>query len=242
MESCKIIFTCNHEFRSIVSEAISLSIIRNTGSNIDKIIDYSAITDITDVYGFDSNNVKLFIKNIDYQLLNHNSIEWISDFKPADGTIYVVEYVISHRIAQSYDIEECPRCDGNGWYAGILPKNQSVTVSNLNKTVQDFIKILFTDKQADTGYGSNFSQLLGKPIASVEDIVTEITAVINDCVVQLQNNQASAMSSGIVLSDSERLLTVDLIDYDYDRVNNGMTMTMNFRNAAGDSAEFTFLL
>jgi len=241
MESCKIVFTCNHEFNSVVSEAFLISVTKGV-SDTDVLVEDGAVTEITDVYQIDEATAKIFIKGVDFEPFNYNSIKWVSDFRPVDGSVYIVEYVISKRQAISYEIEECPRCSGNGWYAALFPKDESILVSDINKTVQDFIKILFTDKQTGTGYGSNFNQLLGKPITSADDMITEVTAVINDCVVQLQNNQASAISAGSTLSDSERLLSVDLIDYEYDRVNSGITLTMSFQNAAGDSAELTFLM
>lgn len=242
MESCKIIFSCNHEFNKVVSEAVTISVTKSSLSDTDVILSDGTISSIIAVYQLLTDSVKFFIRDIDFEISDYNSLVWIEGASaPADNSQYIVEYVISHRIAENYEIEDCPRCSGNGWYASLLIQNNAVLVSGINKTIQDFIKVIFTEKSSDTGYGSDFNNIIGSPFTSEEAVISEITSVINDCVTQIQNNQSSAITSGATLEDAERLVSVDVVDFEYDSVNNGLVVSLEFKNAANQTATLTFL-
>lgn len=241
MESCRVIFNCDHEFNSVESVAGTVSVSRTAGADTDLIGD-TVVSSVLCVYQMLTNAMKFFIDGTDFQLINNNSIKWLAEgVAPEDESVYFVEYISSRRVAESYELEACPRCAGNGWYAGIL-ESSSVILSGLDKTVQDFLKIIFTDKDASTGYGSSFSSILGSPITSEYDMVTEVTAALNDCVTQLQNRQASATSSGVTLSDEEILVSVELTDYEYDAINSGLIVEFTFKNASNNSATLTLII
>lgn len=231
----RILKPCNHIVEKNNREYGKISMTRNSILGFtDKIPANIKIIRIDKITNKDENIE--YTKNIDYsQDTSDNIIEWLnSKNTPKLGGEYYIHGLYYKKIILNQSIETCERCNGNGWYIDIFNSPLEV-FKDSNKLLQDFIKLLFTEKQED-GYGTTIKDILGSNVYDEMDLGVEISTAIEDCENQLKLVQSSIET----LTDEEKLDTVEIKDIYYDRENCVCYVSIGIINSLGEYIDLTF--
>lgn len=161
-------------------------------------------------------------------------IKWLKgDFDLPN--LYSAEMCYIRTISNLYDKNNCPRCNGDGWYAGIFESGNvnPSKVSDKNKLVQTFLKYIYT-KKTDTGYGTRLTEVPGK-----YDLVEQefINIVVRDEIMSFSkfytDKISSMMLKGYSFSDGEILKAMSVSDIEIDVEEMQIKVTVTFLTADG---------
>lgn len=237
--SPQIIYSCNHIITDRIKLYSSLEVTRNVNTNYpDKLQENIDIIRIDKVY----DNNTIYTRDIDYtQMASNNIIEWtITGTSPLAGEKYYIDALYSKTITEKFEDSECTRCGGNGWYVDLFSQNGSVNiVENESKLAQDFIKVLFTDKQSD-GTGSGIRDILGINIYNDNEVSHKISEIINSCVTQIKKRQEQNIANGIDIPNSEKLSNVIVNKILFVRSEATYYVTISLVNANNKVMSFSF--
>jgi hypothetical protein len=214
-------------------------------SSSDKAPDNLLIIRIDLVYKQNSDGAKTYYYNGTHynQTVSTNILEWITSAAniPQPGEHYFMQCLYIKIDVNKYIPEECPRCGGNGWYVNIIDTAGSSIqiVDGSSKLAQDFIKILYTDKNT-SGYGTSIRDVIGMPIYDPKSIYSEIVSSIKDCEEQIKKSQKEASINGINISEEEILssITVNTIQYVKDQAT--FYVSVSLINVLGTAIKFNF--
>lgn len=218
----KIIFGCNHVISALKRESVLCVILRDSEGLTDVITRSANVADVFYVYQLSDapNSTVNYKKDIDYTI-SENEITWISEHRPANGTLYQCEIMQNRRTISDYsnNPRQCERCYGQGWYVDAMSASyQRVdNVMGTNKLVQDYIKVIYTLKQED-GYGTNLLNLVGQQIYDENLYLSEIGSELTSGALQIQQMQAALLAEDeTALSDDEILMQLEIISMEYDQ-------------------------
>lgn len=214
----KIIHSCNHLIISNTRKYGDIQMIRS--ANI-----YDIIPKNIKINRIDSirlSDDKIYKRGYHYsQSISKDIIEWMNLSEvPRTGEAYTISAAYVYTSSNKYTIDDCPRCNGNGWYSSITDsQGQMSFVSGAQKLVQEFIKLINTESSdttnSDNGssdessdgndYGTDIRKVLGENVYSEVDINNKISASISRCEEYLKRKQNDELANGVQLEDSEIL-------------------------------------
>lgn len=158
------------------------------------------------------------IPGIHFQLIGTNIIAWANtSLMPLAGEIYTAIVATKDSIVRNMGQEECIVCGGNGWYASateITEKKIEIS-SDVEKMVQDFIKILLTDSRY-ASFGTAFKEVSTSAITDENAMKIKITNAIKDAESQIKRKQYELEMNGILVGDDEKLASANLVEADMD--------------------------
>jgi hypothetical protein len=243
LKAVKIINTCNHIVDEINNEIKLDNITRNGSQEFDMICPEYMIVYIDSVYQIlNDGSFKIYYQDIDFIKYTTNKIKWISANLPQTGSTYYIEYQRSKREIKQYPQEDCPKCLGNGWHVRLTDDNDIKinTVTGFDKLVQDFIKILLTEKI--DGYGSSMQDMLGQEIHDVNEFTRSIVNMVFQCETQYKAIQAELFNSGVQLDPLEKLNSVITTDCEYDSDFSSFFLSIIIVNESNKRAEVSLVL
>ena len=238
----KIIFSCDHVIvnktkcygKILMTRDLSGGFPDKVASNI-SIVRIDQITDKTGEIEYSY--------GIDYeQKVSNDIIEWINSLNnPLPGEEYYITASYIKTSIEKFDANSCDRCDGNGWYVDILGGGEiSIpVVSGQDKLIQDFIKVLFSEKDT-SGFGSSIRDVLGSNVYNDVELGLQVSEVISDCTSQIKEAQKQQLDSGVPLSIDEALDTIEIVDILFVREEATCYISFRITNEAGNSVKFSF--
>lgn len=241
--SPKIIFGCDHVIidkkkcygKILMTRDLSGGFPDKVASNI-SIVRIDQITDVTE-------NIE-YSYGVDYeQKVSNDIIEWINPLNnPAPGEKYYIVASYIKTSIEKQDTSTCDRCDGNGWYVDILGGGDiSIpSIKGEDKLIQDFIKILFTEKDSNSGYGSSIKDILGSNIYNEVDLGLKVSEIISDCTNQIKEAQKQQLDSGVPLPANEALDNVEISQILFVREEATCYISVKILNEEGSAITFSF--
>jgi len=247
-ETVQIIYPCDHIIQENTNCYGEIEMKRNIDTSFsDSISNNVTMLRVDMVYTIDSNGKKIYYYNgYNYnQALSLNILEWTDDKAPNNptpgSTYYVLGFFIKTSITK-YEDSNCSRCGGNGWYVSFISIN-GVNVNKIEgtaKLAQDFIKVLYTEKNIIDGYGSIIKDIIGISVYDPNSVNAEIISAIDDCVESIKNGQKQAILDSVVIDDEEMLSEVRVRDIQYIREENTFYISLMIINILGQSIKFNF--
>ncbi|MCX8074108.1 MAG: hypothetical protein N2749_00790 [Clostridia bacterium] len=241
----QIIFGCDHYIQNNEQIYGDIKIIRNNTSLIDKVPDNINLVRIDKIYKINTDNEeKVYYNNYHYRHITpNNAIEWVltSDM-PSPGEEYYMQCLYVKISVEKYEDYKCPKCGGNGWYVNFLDtSNKSIKkLDGAIKLLQEFIKVLYTDKNPKTGYGSNINNVITQSVYDPSKVYSDIISSILDCEEQIKNIQKKAIMDGIEIDDQEKMLKVVVNKIQYVRDENCFYVSVSIYNVLGKAVKFNF--
>lgn len=235
--SPKVVFKCNHIIDDSVIKYGNIDMVRRADNYPD--VPPASIKMLRVDRVFDSR--KEYTLNYHYnQKTSPNIIEWnpLTDI-PSNEASYTVQCLYSQVSAEKFDIEDCPRCAGNGWYLNLFDNNVQM-VEGSEKLMQDTIKVLFTERKGT--YGSNLKDILSQTTYNETELDINISTAIESCEEQIKQQQSEELSNGCTLTPEETLLKIELANILFVRKECCCYITINVVNALGNSTVFTFVV
>ena len=237
MVSQKIIFSCDHVISKLSNMATSINLVRSSAGDEDIVVPVGKLVRLLYAYLVPASGQVINYKpGIDFQQ-DGNNIKWISAHKPADQAGYTVEALVASRSVKDYigNPADCERCAGQGWYVN---KSSSAfraidRVAGINKLVQDYIKILYTEKDS-TGYGTVLLSLSGAPVFDENAYLSDVASAINDASNQLKKIQSNFPVGNV--SNEELLYGVDVLSMSYERSSGYAYISIKLVSVAGSSS------
>lgn len=238
----KVIFNCDHITIDRVKTYGQIEMLRDlSGGFPDKVpanISIVRIDEITDIA-----EDRVYSKGIDFeQNVSNDIIEWINPSNnPVPGEKYLVTASYLKTVVSKRSTESCDRCGGNGWYVDIFGggDNSIPMVKGESKLLQDFIKVMFTEKSAD-GYGSNINDALASNVYNEVDLGLKISTSVNDCCDQIKESQKEHLNSGLSISQEEALDSIEINQILFVREEGACYISLKIINGAGKPIKFSF--
>lgn len=238
----KIIFNCDHIIvdkiksygKILMTRDLSGGFPDKTSANI-SIIRIDEITDI--------NNTRQYTYGVDYeQKVSSDIIEWINPSNnPKPGEDYYITASYTKTVIDKSTADDCNRCGGNGWYVDIFAGEEGSIplINEEEKLMQDFIKVLFTEKDSN-GFGSTIRDVLGANVYNEVDLGLKVSNSIADCVTQIKESQRQQLNNGIPLLPTEALDTIEVKEILFVREDSSCYISLRILNEAGSSVKFSF--
>jgi hypothetical protein len=130
-----------------------------------------------------------------YEPLLHNRIKW-SVKQPKK---YLVEAKVryTHTSFQTYLSQDCPICNGKGWFVDIMDKNGVFKVATgIEKIAQRVVKDLLTEKGSQTfdlEYGKEIKKEMVRSSADEEQVFNAVRLTISEVEDQYLNDQQNVI-------------------------------------------------
>lgn len=235
--SLKVIHGCNHivTTKDKIYGRIKMNRSHNPGFP-DKLPANIQIIRIDSIQSLDG---KEYSKSLDYdQKVSKDIIEWINPSNnPLLGEEYFIDALYLKTTTNKFDGTDCSRCAGNGWYVDILGE-ESVLLEGRNKLAQDFIKLLFTEK--NNNYGSNIRDVLAKNVNDEIELGINISSSISECAEQMKKIQSELASAGVTLDEDEILDEVVVYNSIFSREECACYVSLGIKNMSGKDIDFSF--
>lgn len=237
----QIVHICDHIIETHEAKCTTLKVVRGSGSEVDRFPPGASVKKIFSVYRVDNAETlenTFYQPIIEYSLIN-NSVKWGSGTGPDTGTEYCVDvYLVQSRI-EEYISEDCPRCNGNGWYADLMAQSEKNIdrLAGISKIVQDFIKILFTYREDGGTYGTKLLDLIGQEVTDENQLTSEVASMIVNAGNKYKELQSSSIVDGNNLDDDEILDKVIIGDISFDPANGGVYVLVRLYSRDGTMRE-----
>lgn len=234
--SLKIIHPCNHIVTKKEKKYGKIKMVRDFNIGFpDKLpanIQILRIDSIENKEGIE------YTKLVDYeQKVSKDIIEWINpQNNPLLGETYFINALYIKTSTEKFEASECERCVGNGWYVNIFNENLKY-VEGIDKLVQDFIKILFTEENEDN-YGSNIRDVLAKNVYDEIELGVNVSASIESCADRLRKIQQSYNSNYI--NQAEMLDKITVYNVIFDREECFLYISIGIKSMSKEIVDFTF--
>lgn len=179
------------------------------------------------------------LKNSHFSLIGKNMIAWSNTvMTPSEGDVYTIKAVIKNMNVRNMGSEECSVCGGNGWYASATEITESKidVSSDVEKMVQDYLKILLTDIRYNK-FGTKFKELSSAAMTDESALKLKVSLAIADAETQVKRQQYGLEMSGSIVSDDERLVSADLISVDIDNETKTMYVLVNLTTTSNINVE-----
>ena len=180
--------------------------------------------------------------NVDYeQKVSINILEWRNQPGiPEPNESYYIRGAYIKTITKKSEGEICERCSNNGWYINIFGEEKSEFVNGVEKLMQDFIKLLFTEKQLD-GYGNSITDVLAENVYNEIELSLSISSSIQDCADQIIQSQLEQINNGSNIPLEEALDSVEVKDIIFVREECTCYITTQITNKLGQNVSFSFM-
>lgn len=240
--SLKTIYPCDHIVTDHEKVYGDVLMVRSLNTEVpDKVPANTEVLRVDVVV--DSTKKKSFSPTINYnQSVSKNIIEWTNDKEnPLPGESYYIRCSHIKTSINKFTADNCNRCNGNGWYSDLIASGKANLVSGAEKLSQDFIKILFTEKD-ENGNGSDIKNVLGRNVYNEVELGLNISMAVEDVVTQLKNSQIELVNNGATLPDDEAIEDVEIKDVIFIREEAACYVTINIRNKSGGNINFSFMI
>lgn len=236
----KIVYPCDHIIEDTVKQYGDIEMVRETMPGYpDKV---PANIDIIRIDSVLCHNKQIeYSPYTDYeQKVSKNIIEWINpSHSPQMGQTYYIRGCYVKTQIKKYDDDKCERCGGNGWYARIFSERGANTVSLQDKLIQDFIKVLFTEKGSD-GYGSSIKDIVATNAYNEVELGLQVSNIIADCENQIKKSQREHMNGGSEIDLEEQLSQIIVKDVIFVRDETTCYVNIEIINAYQQVVQFGF--
>lgn len=171
-----------------------------------------------------------FEEHLDYELFDGNRIRWIGQNRPKAHVPYIVEYSRLEISYKTYLPDECEKCYGLDWYGCLqnLTTKQPSRATGVDRITEDIIKFILTPYNEDTGYGSEFLNLLKRNYIQLDDLetyaVSEIERITN-AYKALQTNEILKGAS-YEATDILDTIEVDKVSFDVGTLRLSLALTV----------------
>lgn len=137
----------------------------------------------------------------------HNRIQW--KVRPPKSYVAKVKVLLTPNQFKTLDLQDCPRCQSNGWYVDIMDENHLFTeATGIVKVTQRLIKDLFTEagsNRLDTSDGTVLrKQMVEQPPGATNDkLFNDVRLIVSG----VEDRYLAAQSANLsTLADSEILV------------------------------------
>lgn len=181
-------------------------------------------------------NFAMFWENVDYELLAGNKIRWIGINRPKAHIPYVVEYVQKIVSFKTFIPDECEKCYGLGWYGCFqdLSNNQPSRATGVDRITEDIIRFVLTPYNEETGYGSEFLNLLKENYVQLDDIETYATSEIERIIEAYKAIQTKEIMNGASYANEDKLDTINIDNIHFDVNSLRLYMALTVSNTKGE--------
>ena len=239
VESLAIVHICNHviDYTRNIPTANKVLRVQFDHSYVPFDVvcsDGEYLADIYNVYTEDERGITYYYENIDFTRYTNDKITWKTPSatvkNPTPGQTYIVDAINVKREIIKYSQEDCPRCNGNGWYVDLTNGNSMVKATGPDKIIQDFTKLMLTQKED----GKDLFSMVGKETNSSNGNVEDIVAFIKSCEEAYLSNQFQMSST---LGARETLSRVVISSVEYDRSDLAYYISITLLLASGENAD-----
>lgn len=130
-----------------------------------------------------------------YEPLLHNRIKW--SVKPPKKYLVEAKVKYTHTSFQTYLPQDCPICNGKGWFVDIMDKNGVFqVVTGIEKIAQRVVKDLLTEKHSqifDFEYGEEIKREMIRGSSDDERLFNIVRMAISDVEDQYLNDQQNVI-------------------------------------------------
>lgn len=243
--SPKIVYICDHSIISLEREVINKPILKHS-SAIDTIITDTEEGSIESIYTvhiiLPDDSITSYYEGTDFTIYDKKKIEWISLNRPATSEYFNIEYTKVLLSITQYEAEDCPRCSGNGWYIELFSNKENLTkkISGTGSLVQNFIKILLTNKSEN--YGSSIDEVIGLDMSNQEMLSSQVISIILDCESAFKQVQLTDIYAGTLLAADEKLKSATVTSIEFDSDVGAIYLSILLISEAETSADINLIL
>lgn len=236
MPSLKVLHDCSHTIIT-THEQERYKIITASGSDIDRIMSEHPVKKLLGVVqsGID------YTINVDVIKVGRDAIRWLSFNRPDQGENVTVFFVEQTSTTTAYSLQECPRCNGRGWYVSVKNENEEMEkVSGLESLTQEYIKLLLTymgENRLDLTYGSELLMLPSENLIRSEDVVDRVRIILKESELKLREIQTSKLR---LIPEDEQLKKIEIKDVVYNQTLRRVFITLKIISQTMDELETTF--
>lgn len=159
-----------------------------------------------------------FEEHLDYELFDGNRIRWIGQNRPKAHVPYAVEYSKLEINYKTYLPNECEKCYGVDWYGCLqnLTTEQPSRATGVDRITEDIIKFILTPYNEDTGYGSEFLNLLKRNYIRLDDLETYAVSEIERITNAYKALQTNEILNGASYETTDILDTIEVDKVSFD--------------------------
>ncbi len=159
-----------------------------------------------------------FEEHLDYELFDGNRIRWIGQNRPKAHVLYAVEYSKLEISYKTYLPNECEKCYGLDWYGCLqnLTIKQPSRATGIEKITEDIIKFILTPYNEDTGYGSEFLNLLKRNYVQLDDLETYAVSEVERITNAYKALQTNEILNGASYEATDILDTIEVDKVSFD--------------------------
>ena len=236
MPSLKVLHDCSHTIIT-THEQERYKIITASGSDIDRIMSEHPVKKLLGVV---QGSIDYTI-NVDVIKVGRDAIRWLSFNRPGQGENVTVFFVEQTSTTTAYSLQECPRCNGRGWYVSVKNENEEMEkVSGLESLTQEYIKLLLTymgENRLDLTYGSELLMLPSENLIRSEDVVDRVRIILKESELKLREIQTSKLR---LIPEDEQLKKIEIKDVVYNQTLRRVFITLKIISQTMDELETTF--
>jgi len=236
MPSLKVLHDCSHTIIT-THEQERYKIITASGSDIDRIMSEHPVKKLLGVV---QGSIDYTI-NVDVIKVGRDAIRWLSSNRPDQGENVTVFFAEQTSTTTAYSLQECPRCNGRGWYVSVKNENEEMEkVSGLESLTQEYIKLLLTymgENRLDLTYGSELLMLPSENLIRSEDVVDRVRIILKESELKLREIQTSKLR---LIPEDEQLKKIEIKDVVYNQTLRRVFITLKIISQTMDELETTF--
>lgn len=227
------VYTCSHTFVLSVSDTLAVEFTR--GAGLEDTIDPGDYTPVAceRLYALDDLATQHEIPEDHWTFAPPDEFRWTRP--PDTGTHCVAVLEVSRLVRRTFAEDDCPRCKGNRWYAGILGPIRSTGSEGLRRLTETVLHCLLCRKgtnYADPNYGTTLHLIPGRTRYDRTEIEKGLRDAIADCAAQIVSYQAEEARRR-TLDDSEKLRSLTLDEIVFDDARLAVTARVGLLSAAG---------
>lgn len=179
-----------------------------------------------------------FEEHSDYELFDGNRIRWIGQNRPKAHIEYCVEYVKREIVYKSYLPDECEKCYGLDWYGCLqnLTTQQPTRATGIDRITEDIIKFILTPYNEETGYGSEFLNLLKQNYIQLDDLETYAVSEVERITSAYKALQTNEILNGATYETTDILDTIEVDNVVFDVGTLRLSLALTVVNQKGQQA------
>jgi hypothetical protein len=237
MSEIKVIHTCTHTVTEYFTREQNKEVVRSL-TDIDIVPSEYPIKEITGLVHGETD----YVPDADFQKVGRNMLRWTALNKPETGDRYTVFYTEQASFNRVFDIGECPKCNGRGWYVGLMndETGKIEKVNGIERLIQDYLKILLTcigENRLNVLYGSELLKLPSNNLTYSTEVENRIRIILKECESNLRKIQSENLQN---LPEDEILQRVDINDISYVHKLRKYVISIRVISQSMDEAETSF--
>ena len=173
-------------------------------------------------------------------------VDWLKN-RPTNTELperYRIKIWYDRLFVKQYSSENCPRCCGDRWYAGLFEEGtvNAGFAENANRLVQSFFKYIYTRKQED-GFGSSLLSSIGKyNMSDAQMLRSIISSEIDNFATYYKNQTSTMMLEGYSFNDDEILNSYYITGIEEDSENYSIKVKVRFYTMNGNNFSVDIVL